>query len=64
MESIKSILKSQQGFTSKNYNVFTEEVYKIVLSAIDDKIIQSIDSTETYAYRTNKNLICKKEQTK
>ena len=36
----------------------------IALSSNDDKRIQSIDSTETYAYSTNKDLVCKKEEIK
>ena len=39
--------------------LFTEEVNKILLSANDDKRIQSIDSIDTHAYRTNKDLLCK-----
>ena len=31
------IIKSQQRFKSKRYNVFTEEINKIVLSSNDDK---------------------------
>ena len=42
----------------------TEEVYKIALSANDDKRIQSIDSIETYAYGTSKELIYKNEEIK
>ena len=30
------IIKSQQRFKSKRYNVFTEEINKIVLSSNDD----------------------------
>ena len=30
----------------------------------NNKIIQSIDSIETYAYVTSKDLLCKKEETK
>ena len=48
------ILKSQQRFRSEKHNVFTEEVNKIKLIANDDNRTQSIDSTETYAYGTNK----------
>ena len=54
MKNNKLVLKSQQRFRSEKHNVFTEEVSKIVLSAKDNKRIQSIDSTETYAYATNK----------
>ena len=58
------ILKSQQRFRSEKYNVFTEEVNKIALIAHDDKRIQSIDSTETYAYQTNEKIIQKIEESK
>ena len=56
------ILKSQQRFRSKKHNIFTEEVSKIALRASDNKRIQSVDLTETYAYRTNEE-IYKKEKT-
>ena len=56
------ILKSQQTFRSKNYNLFTKEVNNIALSANDDKRIQSITSIETYPYWTTKNLLCKKRR--
>ena len=42
----------------------TEEVNKIALSANNDKRIQSIDSVETYAFGTSKDLLCKREKTK
>ena len=58
------MLKSQQGFRSEKYNVFTEEVNKIALSANDDKRIQSIDSIKRYVYGTNKELIHKREEIK
>ena len=38
------ILKSQQRFRSEKYNVFTEEVNKIPLSAKDDKRTQLVNS--------------------
>ena len=44
--------------------MFTEEVSKIALSANHDKRIQSIDSIETYAYKSNKEIINKKEEIK
>ena len=37
---------------------------KIVLSSNDDKRIQSTDLIEKYAYKTNKDLVCKKEEIK
>ena len=60
----KLMLKSQQRFRSEKHNIFTEEVNKIALSVNDDKRVQSIDSTERYAYGTRKNLVCKKEEIK
>ena len=51
-------------FGRENHSVFTEEVSKIALSANDDKRIQSIDSIETYAYGTRKNLVSKKDKIK
>ena len=60
----KSILKSRQRLKSEIHNVFTEEVNKGVLSAVEDKRIQSIDPIETYAYGTNKDLVSGKENIK
>ena len=54
------VLKSQRSFRSEKHSLFTEEVKKIVLSANNDKRIQSIDSIETYPYGTSKNLAYKK----
>ena len=62
IKSSKSILKIQQRFKSERHNVFTEEINKIASN--DDKKIQSIDSIETYAYGTIKNLVSKKEEIK
>ena len=56
--------KSQQRFRVGNYNVFTEEVDKIALSANNDKRIQSIDSIETYAYGRSKDIVYRKEEIK
>ena len=47
---------------SEKHNVFTEEVNKIVLSANNDKRIQSIGSIETYAYGRSKNIVYKKKK--
>ena len=58
------ILKSQKRIKSKKHNVFTKEVNKIILSADDDKRIQSIDSIETYVYGTNEEIIHVKEEIK
>ena len=56
------ILKFQQRFGMKKITVSSAEVNKTTLSANDDKRIQSIDSTEAYAYETSKDLECKKEK--
>ena len=45
-------------------NELTEEVKKIALSANNDKRIRSVDSIETYAYGTTKDLECKKDDIK
>ena len=44
------------------HKAFTEEINKIALSSNDDKRMQSIDSTETYAHEMSEDLICKKEK--
>ena len=60
----KLILKTQQRLKSERHYVFTEEINKIALSSNDDKRMQSIDSMETYAYGTSKDLVCEKEEIK
>ena len=60
----KLILKTQQRFKSERHHAFTEEINKIALSSNSDKRMQSIYSIKTYAYVTNKDLICKKEKIK
>ena len=42
--------------------MFTEEINKIVFSSSYNNSIKSIDSVETYAYRTRKYSICKKRK--
>ena len=64
MKNNTLILKLQQRLRSEKYNVFTEEVRKIPLSANDDKRIQSIYLIETYAYETNKDIVYKNEKIK
>ena len=54
------ILKIQKRFKSEKHNVFTEQINKIALSSNDVKIIQSIDSIETNAYRTSKDQVSQK----
>ena len=56
----KLISETKQRFKSETHNVFTEKIIKIALSSNDDKRMQSIDSIETYAYGTSKNLAIKK----
>ena len=51
-------------FKSERHIVFTEEINKIALSSNDDKRMQSIDSVETYAYGTSKDLVSEKEEIK
>ena len=58
------MLKNQQRFKSERYNVFTEEINKISLRSNDDNRMQSIDSIETYAYGTRKDLVSEKEEIK
>ena len=60
IKSKKLILKTQQRFRSEMHNVFTEEVNKVALNANNGKRRQSIDSIETYAYGTSKDLVHKK----
>ena len=61
---MKLILKTQQRFKNKRHNVFTAEINEIALSLNDDQRIQSINSIETYAHGTSKDLLCKKEKIK
>ena len=46
------------------HNVFAEEIKKIALSSNDDKRMQSIDSLETCAYGTSKDLVSETEEIK
>ena len=62
MRNNKSILKTQQRFENKRHSIFTEEINKNMLSSNDDKRMQSIDSIETYPYRTSKDLVSEKEE--
>ena len=62
LKNNKLILKLQKRFRGDKYNVFPEEVNKIALCSDNDRRIQSIESIETYAYGTSKDLVCKKEE--
>ena len=60
----KLLLQIQQRFKNESHNVFTEEIHKIALSSYYDKVMQSIDLIETYAYGTSKELVSKKDEIK
>ena len=60
----KSISKIQQRFKSERHNVFTEEINKSALISIGDKRLKSIESIETHAYGTIKDLVSEKEEIK
>ena len=49
-------------FKIERYHVFTEEINTIALSLNDDKRMQSINSIETYAYGTGKDVLSEKEE--
>ena len=57
-------MKTQQRFKSKRHNGFTEEINKIDLVSNDDNRMQSIDSIQTYAYGTSKDLANETEEIK
>ena len=44
------LLKSQQRFISKKYDLYTENINKIALSNNDDKRIVSTDKITSYPY--------------
>ena len=58
----KLVLKTQQRLKSERHNVFTEEINNIVVISNDDKRMQTIDSIETNAYGTSKDLLSEKEE--
>ena len=47
---------------SEKHNLFTEEINNIALSSNHRKIMQSIDSIESYVYGINKDLVCNREE--
>ena len=57
-------LITQQRFRSKKQTVFAAEINEIALSSNDDKRVQSIGSIETYAHKTRKDLVSKKDEIK
>ena len=56
-EDQKEFVNNKIILRTQRHNVFTEVINKIALSSNDDKRMQSIDSIETYAYGTSKDLI-------
>ena len=58
------ILKSQERFKNEKNIIFTKQINKIAFSSNDDKRMQSVDSIETNAYETNKDLVSQKEMIK
>ena len=57
----KNVYRSLQSFKSYNHDVYTEEVNKIVLSANDNKRLQTSDKITTYPYGTNAFKVCESE---
>ena len=57
----KNVYRSLQRFKSYNHDVYTEEVNKIVLSANDDKRLQTFDRITTQPYGTNAFKVCESE---
>ena len=55
----KLALKTQKRFISERHNIFIDEINKIALSSNHDQRMQSINSTETNANETRKNLVSK-----
>ena len=64
MRKNKSTLKTQRRFKIERDNIFNEQIRKIALNSNDDERIQSIDSIETYAFGTSKDLVSEKEAIK
>ena len=55
----KLVLKTQKRFISERHNIFIDEINKTALSSNHDQRMQSINSTETNANETRKNLVSK-----
>ena len=53
----KTVYRSQERFKYYNYDVYTEEVNKIALSANDDTRLQTSDRITTYPYGTSKMMM-------
>ena len=61
---MKNPLKTQQRFKSERHNIFNKKINKIALSSNYYRRMQSIDSIETYAYGSSKDVITKEEEIK
>ena len=57
----KTILKSQQRFTSEAHCIYSEEINKIALSSNTDKRLQTFDRITTYPYGPNPFKACESE---
>ena len=58
------MLKTKKRSKSERHNVFTEEIDKITLTSYLNKRMQSLNSIETYAYGTSKDVVSEKEEIK
>ena len=58
------MLKTKKRSKSERHNVFTEKIDRITLTSYLNKKMQSINSIETYAYGTSKDLVSEKEEIK
>ena len=61
---VVNLKKQKAQKTSVKHNVFTKENNKIALKSNDNKIMQSVGSIETYAYRMSKDLVSAEEEIK
>ena len=52
-----TVYRSQERFKSYYYDVYTEEINKIVLSSNDDKRLQTSDRITTYPYGTSEMMM-------
>ena len=57
----KNIFKKQQRFKSYYYEVYAEDIDKVVLSSNDNKRIQTFDKVTTFLQETSAVKVCKNE---
>ena len=57
----KNVYRSQQRFKNYNYDIYTEDVNKIALSANNDKRLRKFDKITIYPYGTNAFKVCESE---